>query len=171
LSSVPSSPVRPYRVCLVCSGNICRSPMAEWVLRQQVREAGLEGAVEVDSAGTGGWHAGDGADRRAVAALRRRGYRYEGHAARQFQRSWFSSRDLVLALDHGHLRVLHGLAPDREAASRVLLLRSFDPDADGELDVPDPYYEASRGFDRCLDQIEPASAGLLVEIRGHLGGA
>lgn len=95
----------PYRVCFVCTGNICRSPMAESVFRAHVTEAGLDELVEVDSAGTGGWHEGDGADERTVAVLEAGGYESD-HAARQFQASWFSRLDLVIALDTGHLKAL-----------------------------------------------------------------
>src|ERR1041385_7422262 len=117
-----------YRVCFVCTGNICRSPMAESVFRARVEEAGLAGLVEVDSAGTGGWHEGDGADPRTVSVLEEHGY--DGaHTARQFQSSWFSRLDLVIALDAGHLKTLRLLAPTAEDAEKVRLLRSYDPDA------------------------------------------
>lgn len=95
----------PYRVCFVCTGNICRSPMAEWVLRARIAEAGLSDVVEVDSAGTGDWHVGDGADPRTVRVLARHGYPSR-HVARQFEQSDLLRRDLVIALDHGHLRTL-----------------------------------------------------------------
>ncbi|HEU5429452.1 MAG TPA: low molecular weight protein-tyrosine-phosphatase [Actinocrinis sp.] len=94
-----------YRVCFVCTGNICRSPMAEWVLRAHIAEAGLSDVVEVDSAGTGDWHVGDGADPRTVRVLARHGYPSR-HVARQFQPAELLRRDLVIALDHGHLRTL-----------------------------------------------------------------
>ena len=93
----------PFRVCFVCTGNICRSPMAESVFRAHIDEAGLDGLVEVDSAGTDGWHEGDGADHRTVSVLTAGGYE-SGHRARQFSVSWFSRLDLVIALDAGHLR-------------------------------------------------------------------
>jgi len=95
----------PYRVCFVCTGNICRSPMAEWVLRARIAEAGLSDVVEVDSAGTGDWHVGDGADPRTVRVLARHGYPSR-HVARQFEQADLLHRDLVIALDHGHLRTL-----------------------------------------------------------------
>lgn len=99
-----------YRVCFVCTGNICRSPMAESVFRARVAEAGLDALVEVDSAGTGGWFEGDGADPRTVTVLESAGYE-QSHRARQFRASWFSGLDLVIALDAGHLRDLRALAP------------------------------------------------------------
>ncbi|MFB7931820.1 low molecular weight protein-tyrosine-phosphatase [Streptomyces sp. NPDC056039] len=158
-----------YRVCFVCTGNICRSPMAEVVFRARVAEAGLDGLVEVDSAGTGGWHEGDGADPRTVAVLEENGYD-TGHTARQFQPSWFSRLDLVVALDAGHLRDLRRLAPTEEDARKVRLLRSYAPAAGDDLDVPDPYYGGADGFEECLEMVEAASTGLLAAVRADVEG-
>ncbi|WP_405881141.1 low molecular weight phosphotyrosine protein phosphatase [Streptomyces sp. NBC_01136] len=158
-----------YRVCFVCTGNICRSPMAESVFRARIEEAGLDGLIEVDSAGTGGWHEGDGADSRTVAVLEAGGYG-SGHAARQFHASWFSRLDLVIALDSGHLKALRRLAPTPEDAAKVQLLRSYDPSAGDDLDVPDPYYGPMDGFEECLEMVEAASPGLLAAIRQELEG-
>ncbi|MGI5427029.1 low molecular weight protein-tyrosine-phosphatase [Streptomyces sp. CA-179760] len=158
-----------YRVCFVCTGNICRSPIAEVVFRARVAEAGLDGLVEVDSAGTGGWHEGDGADPRTVTVLEENGYA-SGHMARQFQPSWFSRLDLVIALDSGHLGALRRLAPTEEDAWKVRLLRSYDPAAGDDLDVPDPYYGGADGFEECLEMVEAASTGLLAAVRADLEG-
>ncbi|MEU1939173.1 low molecular weight protein-tyrosine-phosphatase [Streptomyces coeruleorubidus] len=158
-----------YRVCFVCTGNICRSPMAEIVFRARVAEAGLDGLVEVDSAGTGGWHEGDDADPRTVAVLAENGYA-TAHTARQFQPSWFSRLDLVVALDAGHLRALRRLAPTEQDAQKVRLLRSYDPAAGDDLDVPDPYYGGAEGFAECLEMVEAASAGLLAAVREDVEG-
>lgn len=160
------TPDRPYRICFVCSGNICRSPMAEYVLQAMVADRGLAGRVEVDSAGTGEWHIGERADRRAVAALARRGYDASSHRARQFEPGWFTDRDLVIALDRGHLRTLRAWAPTESARERVKLLRSFDPDVESDamasdLDVADPYYDGAQAFSAVLAQIESACTGLL----------
>ncbi|TDB89974.1 low molecular weight phosphotyrosine protein phosphatase [Actinomadura sp. KC216] len=156
----------PYRVTFVCTGNICRSPMAEWVLRQHIEDEGLD--VEVDSSGTGGWHVGDEADERTVAALHRAGYR-SAHIARQFEPGWFGRYDLIIALDEGHRRALRAMAPDEETRGRIRLLREFDPDADpSDLDVPDPYYGGRADFDLVLEQVEAAVPGLLEEIRTAL---
>ncbi|WP_244409675.1 low molecular weight protein-tyrosine-phosphatase [Streptomyces albofaciens] len=168
--------------------------MAEAVFRARIEEAGLDGLVEVDSAGTGGWHEGDGADPRTVAVLRAAGYE-EDHSARQFRADWFGRLDLVIALDDGHLRALRRLAPTAHDAAKVRLLRSYDPAVmpDGpaaqpaasshgaalahDLDVPDPYYGGMAGFEECLEMVEAASKGLLVAVRdalaarGHLDGA
>ncbi|WP_327253805.1 low molecular weight protein-tyrosine-phosphatase [Streptomyces sp. NBC_01244] len=154
-----------YRVCFVCTGNICRSPMAESVFRSHVADAGLSDLVEVDSAGTGGWHEGDGADPRTAAVLEAAGYE-PGHRARQFRASWFAGLDLVIALDSGHLRDLRALAPTPEDAAKVRLLRSYDPAAPAaQTDVPDPYYGPLDGFEECLNLVEAASPGLLAAVR------
>ncbi|MCT9005357.1 low molecular weight protein-tyrosine-phosphatase [Streptomyces sp. NPDC054766] len=158
-----------YRVCFVCTGNICRSPMAESVFRAQVAEAGLGELVEVDSAGTDGWHEGDGADERTVAVLEAGGYESH-HAARRFQAAWFSRLDLVIALDTGHLKALRRLATSAEDAGKVRLLRSYDPAAGDALDVPDPYYGHMDGFEECLEMVEAASPGLLAAVREQVGG-
>ncbi|TQM71867.1 protein tyrosine phosphatase [Actinomadura hallensis] len=157
-----------YRVTFVCTGNICRSPMAEWILRHHVEEEGLD--VEVDSSGTGNWHVGNAADERTIATLERAGYR-SAHIARQFEADWFDRYDLIVALDSGHKRALKAMAPDEEAARKIRLLREFDPEAGGDLDVPDPYYGGTEDFDLVLKQVEAAMPGLLDEIRNGLKAA
>jgi len=145
------------RVLFVCMGNICRSPTAEGVMRRLLREHGLEDRIEIDSAGTGGWHAGEAPDERATAAARRRGIALEG-AARQVEPEDFERFDLILALDRENLAVLQALAPDDEARAKVRLLC-------GDRDVPDPYYGGPRGFDEVLDLVEGACRSLLDELR------
>lgn len=153
------------RVLFVCMGNICRSPTAEGVMRSLVREAGVEDRFELDSAGTGGWHAGHPPDERATAAAARRGITLEG-AARQVRVEDFGFFDLILAADRQNLGALQALAPDDGARAKVRLLREFDPDSSGgDLDVPDPYYGGPGGFDEVLDLVEAACRGLLDELR------
>jgi protein-tyrosine phosphatase len=146
------------KVAVVCLGNICRSPMAAAALRRAVDEAGLAGAVEVDSAGTAGYHVGNPADPRARAALRRRGYD-DAHTARCFQASDFAGTDLVLAMDAANLADLQRLAPTLDDADKVVLLR-------GTGDVPDPYYDDT--FDEALDLIEAALPALIADLRSRL---
>ena len=156
----------PYRVTFVCTGNICRSPMAEHVLRKSIEDEGLEATV--DSSGTGGWHVGDQADHRTVRTLQRHGYTFD-HTARKFQRGWFDDYDLVIALDADHLHELRAMARDEEDRDKIRLLRSFDPTASGpDLDVPDPYYADDEAFEYVMELIERAVPGILDEIRRGL---
>jgi protein-tyrosine phosphatase len=154
------------RILFVCMGNICRSPTAEGVMRALLRAEGLDGRIELDSAGTGGWHAGDPPDARAVAAARARAIELDG-AARQVTTEDFERFDLVLAMDRENARELLARAPDDAARAKVRLLREFDPAAvaAGDLDVPDPYYGGPHGFERVLDLVEAACRGLLDELR------
>src|SRR5580704_13041019 len=116
----PRDPSGPYRICCVCLGNICRSPMADAVLRAQIEKAGLADRVIVDSAGTGDWHLGERMHRQASGQLKRNGYDGETHRARQFDRSWLAERDLILAMDASNLRDLRALADgDRDHRIRL----------------------------------------------------
>ncbi len=161
---------RLYRVCLVCTGNICRSPMADVVLRHLADEATLADGtplaarLAISSAGTSGWHAGEPMDPRARDALSRRGYRDHGHLARSFETVWFDSTDLVVCMDRGHQQTLvslsRGRSGDDRHLERLVMLRSFDPRAGGAVDVPDPYYGDEAEFEACLDLVEAGCRGL-----------
>ena len=135
-------------------------------MRHVLREEGLAERVEIDSAGTGGWHAGDPPDRRATDAAARRGITLEG-AARQIRPDDFERFDLILCADRDNLRDVRAIAPGEEARERVRLLREFDPASAGapDLDVPDPYYGGADGFELVLDQVEAACRGLLGHVR------
>ncbi len=150
-----------YRIAVVCLGNICRSPMAAAVLRHKVEEAGLADVVVVSSAGTGDWHVGSGADRRARAALLARGYSDE-HSAQQFVRTHFAEHDLVLGMDSANVKDLRRIAPDPEIGAAV---RLFDIGAE----VEDPYYGGPAEFEAVLDQIERAADILVAELPSLLG--
>jgi protein-tyrosine phosphatase len=154
------------RILFVCMGNICRSPTAEGVMRSLLRAEVLEDRIELDSAGTGGWHAGAPPDERASDAALRRGVALEG-AARQVTMEDFDRFDLLLAMDRENLRELLYVAPNDDARAKVRLLREFDPAsvAAGDLDVPDPYYGGAHGFEHVLDLVEAACRGLLTEVR------
>ena len=151
----------PRRVCFVCTGNICRSPMAEVVLRTLAERAGGPELV-VSSAGTGDWHVGSSMDPRAAAALVAAGYPDHPHVARQMDRTSLEHQDLVVALDRRHLEALRalGAAP----GDHLALLRSFDPEARGSLDVPDPYYGQPADFTACLALVEAGCRGLLEHL-------
>jgi protein-tyrosine phosphatase len=156
------------RLLFVCMGNICRSPTAEAVMRAVVAREGLDGEVEIDSAGTGSWHVGNPPDRRSTAAAEARGIVLEG-AARQVTAEDFEDYDLLLAADAENVADLRRLAPDAQAAEKIVLLRQFDPEAvaAGDLDVPDPYYGGPSGFEDVLDLVESACEGLLSSLRAE----
>jgi protein-tyrosine phosphatase len=156
-----------YRVLCVCLGNICRSPTAEGVLVETLARAGLGAKVEVDSAGTSAAHVGEPADSRSARAARTRGYTLTSRA-RQFVQSDFERFDLIVAMDHSNLRTLEQLRPERPRA-RLALFRSFDPSAESEAEVPDPYYGGPSGFDEVLDMCERAAKGLVEQLRSELG--
>lgn len=151
------------RVVFVCLGNICRSPMAEVVMRELLEREGLGHLVDVSSAGTGDWHVGERADPRTLDALAGRGYDGALHRARQFGAEMFADHDLVVAMDGGNAADLRRLAPPGQA-DKVELLLTYDPQAE-RLDVPDPYYGGADGFDRVLDMVERACRGLLERLR------
>lgn len=153
----------PYRVVFVCTGNICRSPMAEVMARAAFADAGLGEKVSIESAGTGGWHTGEGMDPRAAAELEGLGLD-PGHSAQQVSERLLDA-DLLVALDSGHANSLRhsGAAPER-----VRLLREFDPDAHG-VDVADPYYGSQRDFSTVRRQISAALPGLVDTVRTELG--
>lgn len=151
-----------YRVCLVCMGNICRSPMAETVLRKVLADHGLADRVSVESSGTGNWHVGGPMDERALETLAEHGYDGSAHRARQFL---FDDYDLVLAMDQENLRTLRRMAPDAE----VELFRSYNPDAEEGAEVPDPYYGGREGFLTVLRQVEAAAEGVAKHIADEIG--
>lgn len=157
------------RILFVCLGNICRSPTAEGVMRHKLREAGLGEDVDVESAGTGGWHVGHPPDERASAAAAARGIALESRAQR-FERSHFDDFDLILAMDRQNLADVRAIAPHAAAAGRLHLLREFDPlaVAEDDLEVPDPYYGGEAGFEDVLDMVERACDGLIEEIAAGL---
>lgn len=148
-----------FHVTFVCTGNICRSPMAEKIFAEHVRRNGLDDRVRVTSAGTHGWHVGKGADPRTDDVLRRHGYP-TGHRAAQLSDEHLSA-DLVVAMTATHEREVAHLGVESD---RRVLLRSFDPDADGRS-VPDPYYGSLADFEQVRQQIEAAIPGLLERVR------
>lgn len=159
-----------YRICVICSGNICRSPIAAVVLRDQLATAGLADRVEVESAGTGDWHVGGPADPRALAALAERGYDGSAHRAAWFGPEQVGGHDLLLVADRGHLDHVTRAARRAGVDADVRLIRSFDPDAVAAdtLEVDDPYYGQDAGFASCLDEIERACRGVTEHLRREL---
>ena len=160
----PREPGAPYRVCLVCLGNICRSPMAETVLRAELAAAGLDGAVVVDSAGTGDWHVGDSMDPDARAALASRGHDGSAHRARQFQASWLPRRDLILAMDARNLADLRRMARG-EDADRIRLFGEVGGLAEsGDRDIPDPWGGGPGEFGHVLDLLGAAAPVIVARL-------
>jgi len=155
------------QVLMVCMGNICRSPMAEGVLRSKLAAAGLADAVAVDSAATHGFHRGGPPDPRAVAQARLRGYNLAGQTSRPVQAADFERFDLLLAMDRQNLDALRARCPAAWHGRLALLLAQSAQPLDTD-EVPDPYYGAVSGFDRALDLIEPACDGLLLQLRQRL---
>ena len=166
----PREPGAPYRVCLVCLGNICRSPMAETVLRAELAAAGLAGetvgAVVVDSAGTGDWHVGDAMDPEAREALTRRGHDGSGHRARQFEPSWLSRYDLILAMDARNLADLRRMArAQAEDTDRIRLFGEVGGLTDtGSRDIPDPWGGGPDEFGRVLDLLRAAAPVIAARL-------
>jgi protein-tyrosine phosphatase len=152
------------RLCFVCLGNICRSPTAEGVMLQLVAREGLDAQFVIDSAGTAAAHVGEPPDRRSSATAKTRAVALQSRA-RQWQRSDFARFDLVLAMDRDNREALLRMAPDELARGKVLLLRSFEPGAELDAEVPDPYYGGPEGFERVFDICEAACRGLLVHLR------
>lgn len=148
-------PVLKRSVLFVCTGNICRSPTAEGVLRHLAATEGVD--LHIASAGTGDWHVGSPPDERAQHHAKGRGYDLSAQRARQVQTSDFEEFDLILAMDRGHLRQLERMAPP-EARHKVRLLIAG-------RDVPDPYYGGPHGFEHVLDLVEAACRDLLQELK------
>ena len=154
-----------FRICFVCTGNICRSPMAEAVFGDLVTRQGYERSVSVMSAGTGDWHVGEKADSRTISALAARGHDVLAHRARQFDPDWFDKLDLVVVFDRGQERILKAWAATEADRGKVALLLSFDQEQAPQVDVPDPYYSDAALFDTVLDMIERGSSALFRQIK------
>jgi len=156
--------VTPFRIAMVCTGNICRSPMAEAVANEMLRQAAMSEFVAVESFGTTGYHVGAGAEASATAALQRRGWPAPPHRARMIKAKNLLAMDLVLCADHQNLADMRKMEGDAEAR-KVWLLRSFDATAGpGDDEVPDPYGRPDFAFDASLTLIERSCRGLLAKL-------
>jgi protein-tyrosine phosphatase len=152
------------KVLFVCMGNICRSPLAEGVFRHMVTQAGLGNRFEIDSAGTSAYHIGDSPDERTTSVARARGIELKG-SARQIKPADLRDFDYVLVMDAQNMSRVQQLAKEAKPTAEVRMLRDFDDEVDGDLDVPDPYYGGARGFEQVHDIVERACAQLLEHIR------
>lgn len=160
-------PQPQVRVLFVCTGNICRSPTAEGVFRHLVEAEKLQQRVLVDSAGTHGYHVGEGADRRSVLTAAGRGYDLSKLRARQLSSADFDNFDYLLAMDRGHRSILNRIATG-EHRHKIAMFLDFSRKYTGQ-DVPDPYFGGGQGFERVLDLIEDGATGLLVDVKKKLG--
>ena len=154
------------KVLFVCMGNICRSPTAAAVFRNEVKEAGLAHRIQVDSAGTHDYHTGEPPDPRAQSAASKRGYDMKSLRARRIKGNDFVEYDYILAMDSDNLGLLHQLCPERHFAKLGLFMEYAGADSN-VLEVPDPYYGRSSNFEHVLDLIEEAAKGLLSHIEHH----
>jgi protein-tyrosine phosphatase len=157
---------RKYSVLMVCMGNICRSPTAEGVFRQLVRQAGLHERVHIDSAGTHGYHVGAPPDERSAHHASLRGYDLSDLRARRVHSADFERFDLILAMDWENLALLQEDCP-RAHQHKLRRLMEFAPEGLSDV-VVDPYYGGNQGFETVLDHIEAACEGLLRHVRREL---
>lgn len=156
-----------FRILLVCMGNICRSPTAEVVLRDFIKNNMLGDIVEVDSAGTHGYHVGEAPDSRTQRAASSRGYNLSQLRARKVAQQDLDYFDLILAMDKSNLDNLKRMASP-EQQERIKLFMDYSGNFEDD-EVPDPYYGLGHGFDLVLDMVEDASKGLVEDIKGKLG--
>lgn len=170
LSSMTSLPSQ-YRIITVCTGNICRSPMAALMLAKALAAAGVAGAA-VDSAGTTSYEAGRPIDHRAARELLAHGLASDSHVAREWQPEWFQNRELILALDVDHYGWLRQAAPDDASLSKIRMLRSFDPAVAGtdvlDQGIEDPWYGGLADFVLTWDLIHAAIPGVVGHVRAEL---
>jgi protein-tyrosine phosphatase len=159
-----STATDPYRISFVCLGNICRSPIAEVVLRSLLDEdAALRNRVVVSSAGTGNWHVGGPMDRGSAAVLTARGLDPTTHRAQQMTADLVDGFDLLVGLDTRNVAALEEMVGDRRRP-RVALLRDFDPDGEPGQSVPDPYGGGPADFETVYAQVEAACRGLIDRL-------
>lgn len=153
--------MKPVRILFVCLGNICRSPLAEGVLRELAARNGVASAISVDSAGTGAWHVGDPPDHRSIVVARRHGIDISGLHARKISRDDFESYDLILGMDRDNVRTLRQLAPPG-TEGRIGLFLEYA--AGRDQDVPDPYYDGPEAFERLYQMLEAGCSSLLDRL-------
>ena len=153
-------------ISFVCLGNICRSPLAQGVFQDLVNRERLDQNILVSSAGTGNWHIGNLPDERMCQIAKSKGIQLQSRA-QQFQRKDFDRFNLVLAMDHSNLINLEKIAPSTLPPDKLMLFRSFDPESNGNQDVPDPYYGGAKGFEEVYSMVERTCPPLLDYIKSR----
>lgn len=148
------------KICFVCQGNIIRSPLAENMFRHLAEERGISQGFQLDSAGTSAYHVGEAPDRRMRQVAAEHGFKYTGRA-RQFRREDLINHDLIIVMDKNNHRILTSMAEDQDQLNKIRMMREFDPQGDGDLDVPDPYYGGVEGFQETFQIVKRSCAGLL----------
>jgi protein-tyrosine phosphatase len=156
-----------FEICFVCLGNICRSPLAEGVFQTLINDQGLENQIIVHSAGTGGWHVGASPDARMQATARNKGIKLTSRA-QQIEAGDIRRFDLVLAMDRSNLETMQYLCSPEIAAKKLRLFRSFDPEADGDMDVPDPYYGRDDGFEHVFQIVHRTCPPILEYVKSQM---
>jgi protein-tyrosine phosphatase len=158
---------KSFEICFVCLGNICRSPLAEGVFQTLINDQGLENQIIVHSAGTGGWHVGASPDARMQATARNKGIKLTSRA-QQIEAGDIRRFDLVLAMDRSNLETMQYLCSPEIAAKKLRLFRSFDPEADGDMDVPDPYYGRDDGFEHVFQIVHRTCPPILEYVKSQM---
>ena len=159
-------PIAPVKVLFVCMGNICRSPTAQGVFRELVAQQGLADSIQIDSAGTHSYHAGNPPDSRSQSMARQRGIDLSDLRARRFVSADFLEFDYVIGMDHGNIADMRAIRPEN-ASARLQLMLDYS-NAYEQAEVPDPYF-GEGGFDQVFDMIDDATRGLLDHIRREHG--
>ena len=157
------SDASPIRIQFVCLGNICRSPLAEAVFRDQVQQAGLEDHFDIESSGTGDWHVGDQADRRMQQTAERHGVSLDGHTASQFQEEDLLRYDHIFVMDKSNLNDVLYFDEEEQYGGKVRLFREFDPEPEN-FQVPDPYYGGKDGFENVYNIVERTAQNILERM-------
>ena len=161
------APPKPFEICFVCLGNICRSPLAEGVFQSLINEHGLENQVIIHSAGTGHWHVGAPPDNRMQETARKKGIQLTSRA-QQIQPGDFRRFDLILAMDQSNFETMAFMCAPEVAEKKIRLFRSFDPEANGDLDVPDPYYGRDDGFEHVFEIVHRTCPPILEYVKSQL---
>lgn len=155
------------KISFVCQGNIIRSPLAENMFRHLMEERGLSGKYQLDSSGTSAYHSGEAPDRRMRQVAAKHGFEYTGQA-KQFRRDDLNKNDLIIVMDHNNRRIIKSLAEDEIQSNKIRMMREFDPQGSGELDVPDPYYGGEEGFEVTYQIVKRSCEGLMEALESGL---